>query len=79
MTWTVDGVKMSSSYDSTAYANNYNALKRQSTLALTADKTLHNKKVKCVISGNTGVQAEETLNVACKFDNIKHNIKHRNI
>ena len=70
VTWTVDGAGRSSTTDSTVDNNNYNALKRQSVLTLTADKPLHNRKVKCVISGNTGIAAEETVNIACMW-NIK--------
>ena len=70
VTWTVDGVSRSSSSDSTINDNNYNAFKKQSMLTLTADKTLHNKKVKCVTSGNTGISAEEKLNVVCKCFNF---------
>ena len=77
VTWTVDGVSRSSSSDSSIDHNNYNALKRQSMLTLTADKTLHNKKVNCVISGNTGVSAEEMLNVACKCLYFKYPFIHK--
>ena len=70
--WTVDGVSRNSSTDSVVADNNYNALKKQSVLVLTADKTLHNKKVKCVVSENTGVTAEETLNIACKCNFLKY-------
>ena len=65
VTWTVVGAGRSSTTDSTVDDNNYNALRRESGLTLTVDKTLHNKKVKCVVSGNTGVTAEETLKIAC--------------
>ena len=68
VTWTVDRDGRSSTTDSTVDGNNYNALKRESGLTLTADRTLHNRKVKCVISGNTGIAAEETLNIACMWN-----------
>ena len=72
VTWTVDGVRRNSTTDTTIDddSNNYNAMKRHSVLTLTADKTLHNKKVSCMISENIGVTAEEILNVACKFHNL---------
>ena len=63
--WTVDGDIRRSTIHSTVDGNHYNALKRQSVLILRGDKTLHNKKVKCVISETTGITAVETLNVAC--------------
>ena len=67
MTWTVGGASRSSTTDSTVDDNEYNTLKRQSVLVLTADKTLHNKKVKCVLSDNRMITAEETLNVGCMY------------
>ena len=65
VTWIVDGIGRSSTANSTVDDNNYNTLRRESVLTLTADETLHNKKVKCVVSSNTGIRAEETLNIAC--------------
>ena len=70
VTWTVDGVDISFSSESTKDDNIYNALKRETGLTLTADKTLHNKTVKCVVSGNAGITAEETVNISCMC-NIK--------
>ena len=63
--WTVDGAGRSSTTESTVDDNKYNALRRESWLTLTANRTLHNRKVKCVISGNTGITDEEALNIAC--------------
>ena len=65
VTWTVDGYSRGSTIDFTVDDNNFNALKKQSVLILRANKTLHNKRVKCVISENIGITAEETLNVSC--------------
>ena len=70
MTWTVDNAGRRSTTNSTVNDNNYNALRRESGLTLTANRMLHNRKVKCVISGNTGIADEETLNIAC-MQNIK--------
>ena len=63
--WTVDGDSRSFSTALTEDVNTYNALRRKSVLILTADKTLHNRKVKCLVFGSTGIAAEETLDVAC--------------
>ena len=65
VTWTVDGAGRSSTTDYTVDDNNYNALRRESVLILTADKGLHKRKMKCVVTGNFGITAEETLNIAC--------------
>ena len=65
VTWTVDGESKKSTTDSTVDHNNYHALQRQSVLTLTATKVLHSKKVKCMISKNTGITDEETLNISC--------------
>ena len=65
VTWIVDGAGRSSTTVSIVDDNNYNALRRESVLTLTADEMLHNRKVKCVVNSNTGITAEETLNIAC--------------
>ena len=65
VTWTVDGEIRSSTTDSTLDDGVYNALRRQSVLTLTADRGLHNSIVKCVVSENKQLVAQETLNISC--------------
>ena len=65
VTWTVDGEIRSSTTDSTLDDGIYNALRTQSVLTLTAGRGLHNSIVKCEVSENKNLVAQETLNISC--------------
>ena len=63
--WTVGDESRSSTTDSTLDGGVYNALRTQSVLTLTADRGLHNSIVKCEVSENKNLVAQEKLNISC--------------
>ena len=66
--WTFDGISAVYINSTTVAVGLNGTMKAQSVLVIIADKTFHDRTVKCVLSDNTEVSAEETLNIECVWD-----------